>query len=103
MAKGAATAAKFSRAGCSVVVLASGGGEVHPHEEVAVAAVAELLVVDDVAAVLDQEPRDGVDDARGLGAVEGEYVLDRRRGGVGGRVGGGRGGSRDISHGVSIR
>ncbi len=55
--------------------LAVGGGEADPHEEVSVAAVAELLVVDDVAAVLQQEPRDGVDDAGCLGAVEGQDVL----------------------------
>ena len=42
------------------------GREVHPHEEVPFGAFAELLVVDDVAAVFQQEAGDGVDDARRL-------------------------------------
>jgi hypothetical protein len=43
---------------------------------VAFGPVAELLVVDDVAAVLQQEAGDGVHDARTFGAVQGQDVLD---------------------------
>ncbi|MCW2768331.1 MAG: hypothetical protein JWO11_4290 [Nocardioides sp.] len=50
--------------------------EVDPHEEVILLAVAELLVVDDVAAVVHQEASHGVHDARRLGAVEGQHVFD---------------------------
>ena len=51
---------------------------VDPHEEVVLVAVTELDVVHDVAAVLEEEPADGVHDPRRLGTVEGEDVLHGR-------------------------
>jgi hypothetical protein len=54
------------------------GGEVHPHEEqprgVLALHVAELLRIDDVAAGLEQQARDGVDDAGLVAAGQGEDV-----------------------------
>ncbi|MFI7142574.1 hypothetical protein ACIBQ5_34220 [Streptomyces massasporeus] len=67
-------------------VLAAGCREAHPHEEVAVPAVTELVVVDDVAAVVEQETGDGGDDAGRFGAVEGEDVLGRFHHGTSGRL-----------------
>jgi hypothetical protein len=59
---------------------------VHPHKEVPFGALAELLVVDDVAAVLQQEAGDGVDDARRLAAVQGQDMLNGGRPEVAGRI-----------------
>ena len=47
----------------------------HPHKELLGLPVTEVLGVDDVAVVIQQEPGDRVDDARGLGAVDGQDVF----------------------------
>ncbi len=53
----------------------TGRREVDPHEEVALSAITELLVVDDVAAVFQQEAGHSVHDSGTFGTVEGEHVL----------------------------
>ena len=62
--------------------VAPGRGEMNAHEEDGGVGVAELMAVDDVAITTGDEPRDGRDDARAVGARE------RQRIGTGG-VGGG--------------
>ncbi len=49
--------------------------EVDPHEELAGAVVAELLAVDDVAAPLGQQARDGVDDADLVAADQRQHIV----------------------------
>src|SRR5690606_38147897 len=53
--------------------------EVDAHEEPAAQTVAELLAVQDVAAVLGEQTRDGVDDAEPVRAGQGEDVLPALR------------------------
>ena len=52
----------------------------HAHEEQPGLGVAELVGVDDVAAALKQEAGDAVDDARAVGAGEGEDVVGQQAG-----------------------
>ena len=54
--------------------------KVDAHEVAASVRIAVLLAVEDVAPALGQEPRDGMDDARAVGAVEGQQVLVEPRG-----------------------
>lgn len=49
-----------------------GRHKLHAHEEALRGQVAELGGIDDVQVVLDEEGRDGMDDARAIGAREGE-------------------------------
>ena len=49
--------------------------EMHAQEEASGLGIAELLRVDDVAAVLEQQPGDAMDDAGAVGAGEGEDVV----------------------------
>ncbi len=47
----------------------------HPHEEAVLQPVVELLALLDVPGVPDQEAGDGVDEARAVGARQGEDEL----------------------------
>src|SRR5690606_36305677 len=53
--------------------------EVHPQEEPSRFGIAELLRVEDVAAVLEQQPRHAVDDAGAVGAGQGQDVVAGHR------------------------
>ena len=55
----------------------AGGRDVHPHEQVPGPPVVELLELGDGEALVDQHTRDGVHDARLLGAVQREHELVR--------------------------
>lgn len=56
-------------------VCGRGGGKVHAHEEALRRGVTELLQVEDIVAMRGKDAGDGVDDARPVGAGEGEDVV----------------------------